>query len=329
VATSSLDLSIETDQLGVLTTARRVVERSRYVHIDDAALAALAPGLARRVEVPAWHPSYHFVDGTEKTATWLLVLDALNFSFWGEPRWRVEYRGELLNGYTALAAALTRAVEEGVPITDATYLATMTAADLAHVLRGESTIPMLDRRLENLHEVGDLLLRKYEGSFGRAIQACTGSAVRLVRLLVDELLSFDDIADHSGAEVRFYKRAQILTADLHGAFRGESFGRFDDLDQLTAFADYKLPQILRHMGILLYIPSLDQKIEARFLLPAGSREEVEIRANTVWAVELLRRALTRHGSTLRAFELDWWLWNEAQRFGPSDQPYHLSRTIYY
>jgi Queuosine salvage protein len=329
VAASSLDRSIGTDQLGVLTTTRRVVELSRYVHIDEAALATLAPGLARRIAAPAWDPSYHFVDGTEKTANWLLVLDALNFSFWGEPRWRIEYRGELLNGYTALAAALTRAVEEGVPITDAGYLASVTAAELAQVLRGESAIPSLDRRLEGLHEVGELLLQKYDGSFGRAIQACGGSAVRLVRLLVDELLSFDDIADHSGAEVRFYKRAQILAADLHGAFGGESFGRFDDLDQLSAFADYKLPQILRHMGILIYLPSLAQKIEARFLLPPGSREEVEIRANSVWAVELLRRALARHGSALRAFELDWWLWNEAQRFGPADEPYHLTRTIYY
>jgi hypothetical protein len=329
VATSSLDLSIGTDELGVLTTTRRVVERSRYVHVDEASLAALAPGLARRIQSPGWDPAYHFVDGTEKTANWLLVLDALNFSFWGEPRWRVEYRGELLNGYTALAAALTRAVEEGVPITDASYLATITADQLGHVLRGEGTIPMLDRRLENLHEVGDLLLSRYDGSFGRAIESCGGSAVRLVRLLVNELLSFDDIADHSGAEVRIYKRAQILTADLHGAFHGQSLGRFTDLEQLTAFADYKLPQILRHMGILIYIPSLIQKVEARFLLPAGSREEVEIRANTIWAVELMRRALARHGSTLRSFELDWWLWNEAQRFGPSDEPYHLTRTIYY
>ena len=52
-------------------------------------------------------------------------------------------------------------------------------------------------------------------------------------------------------------------------------------------------------------------------------------ANTVWAVELVRRALSRHGSTLRAFELDWWRWNESQRFGPADRPYHLTRSHYY
>jgi hypothetical protein len=323
------DLAIGADQLGVLTTTRRVVERSRYVHVDEAAIGGLAPGLARRIQVPAWSSQYHWIEGGEKSVNWLLVLDALNFSFWGDRRWRLEYKGETLDGYKALAAALTRAVEENVPITDARYLATMTLEDLQHVLRGENEIPMIDRRVEHLNEVGEVLLAKYDGSFARAVESCGGSAVRLVRLLADNFLSFDDKADHGAQEVRFYKRAQLLVSDLHGAFKGESWGRFTDLDQLTAFADYKLPQILRHMGLLTYIASLAERVQNNFLLIPGGREEVEIRANTVWAVELLRRALARHGSTLRAFELDWWLWNESQRFGPDDRPYHRARSAFY
>lgn len=317
------------DQLGVLTSTRHVVDRARYVHVDEAAIAAIAPGLARRVTPPEWYPKHHFFDGTEKTVNWLLVLDALNFSFWGEPRWRVQVGGETLDGYWALAAALSRAVEEGVPITDAEYLATMPFADIQRVLRGENTIPIIERRLENLHEVGDVLLAKYGGSFARAVESCGGSAVKLVDLLVTNFLSFDDVAELDGREVRFYKRAQILVADLHGAFKGEKWGRFTDLDQLTAFADYKLPQVLRHMGLITYIGSLAEKVDNRFLLPPGSREEVEIRASTIWAVELLRRALARHGTELAAYQLDWWLWYEAQSFGPATRPYHLVRTIYY
>jgi hypothetical protein len=317
------------DQLGVLTSTRDVVERSRYVHLDEGAIAAIAPGLARRIVAPEWVGKHHFVDGTERTANWLLVLDALNFSFWGEPRWRVEIGGETLDGYWALAASLKRAVEEGVPITDAEYLSTMTLADLSHVLRGENTIPMIERRLENLHEVGDTLLAKYQGSFARMIEECNGSAARLIDRLVTDFLSFDDVAEYQARVVRFYKRAQILVADLHGAFGGDRWGRFTDLDQLTAFADYKLPQILRHMGLMSYIASLAEKVDNRFLLPPGCVEEIEIRANTVWAVETLRRELLRQGSDLTAYQIDWWLWNEAQRFGPNDRPYHLVRTVNY
>jgi hypothetical protein len=317
------------DQLGVLTSTRDVVDRSRYVHLDQSAIAAIAPGLARRITTPEWSSEHHFVDGTERTANWLLVLDALNFSFWGEPRWKVQVGSETLDGYRALAAALKRAVEEGVPITDAEYLSTLTMADLAQVLRGEGTIPMLERRLENLHEVGEVLLAKYRGSFANLVESCGGSAVRLIDRLVTDFLSFDDVAEFEGRVVRFYKRAQILVADLHGAFGGDRWGRFTDLDQLTAFPDYKLPQILRHMGLISYIASLAEKVDYRFLLPPGCREEVEIRANTIWAVELLRRELLRNGTSLTAYQLDWWLWNEAQRFRPADRPYHLVRTVNY
>ena len=321
-------MSAVADSLGVLGSCRLVAEKSRYVHVDEAALAGLAPGLARRVRPPAWHQRYHWVDGTEKSANWLLVLDALNFSFWGDPRWRVEYRGETLDGYFALAASLTRAVEEGRPLWDARYLSALTTEELGQILGGENVVPLLDRRLEHLHELGDVLQMKYDRWFARAVESCKGSAVRLVQLVAGDFQSFDDVADFKGQEVRFYKRAQLLVSDLYGAFGGERWGRFTDLDQLTVFADYKLPQILRHMGILVYLPSLAEKVDNRFLLPPLSREEVEIRANTVWACELLRGELARHGAALRAFELDWWLWNESQSF-PGMAPYHLCRTIYY
>src|SRR5438067_1616942 len=131
------------DQLGVLTSTGVVVDNSRYVHVDQAALEAIAPGLARRVTAPEWDATDHVVDGTERSVNWLLVLDAINFSFWGEPRWNVDGR----NGYRALTFALSRAVQEGVPIADAHYLATMTMDDLASVLRGDGTIPWLERRL--------------------------------------------------------------------------------------------------------------------------------------------------------------------------------------
>lgn len=35
------------------------------------------------------------------------------------------------------------------------------------------------------------------------------------------------------------KRAQILIAETWAAFEGKGFGRFDDIDQLTMFADYR------------------------------------------------------------------------------------------
>ena len=76
-------------------------------------------------------------------------------------------------------------------------------------------------------------------------------------------------------KVRFLKRVQICVADLHNSFSGQSWGAFPDIDQLTVFADYKLPQVLRQYGILEYHPSLAQRIDNQEIIEAGSEEEVE------------------------------------------------------
>lgn len=42
--------------------------------------------------------------------------------------------------------------------------------------------------------------------------------------------------------------------------QGQSYGRFDDIDQLTMFADYRVPAALREFGILEYALALAQKV---------------------------------------------------------------------
>jgi hypothetical protein len=42
--------------------------------------------------------------------------------------------------------------------------------------------------------------------------------------------------------------------------QGEGLGRFDDISQLTMFADYRVPVVLRQMGILVYSSQLAQKV---------------------------------------------------------------------
>jgi len=38
------------------------------------------------------------------------------------------------------------------------------------------------------------------------------------------------------------------------------------------------------LGILEYIPDLALKIDNKILIPAGSEEEIKIRANTIWPI---------------------------------------------
>lgn len=325
------------DLLGVLSSTRDVVEQGEYVWVatDRAELLAhqwLQDETGQNASTaPTWYDHYHFYDGTERTANWVLALDAMNFCFWAEkdqPRWSIDYQDERLNGYLAEAAALKRAVEEDFPLWDAAYLSTISEKDLAHIFRGEQTIPLFEERLHNLREVGDVLLQQYNGQCINAIEQAGGSAVKLALLLAKDFPSFNDVALYRSHRVRFYKRAQICVADLHGSFAGKSWGALTDMEQLTAFADYKLPQVLRHFGVLEYLPALAQRIDAQELLEAGSEEEVELRAATIWACELLRRELARHGRIMTAAEIDLRLWLLGQN-SSAMQPYHRTRTIYY
>ncbi|MDQ2884561.1 MAG: queuosine salvage family protein [Chloroflexota bacterium] len=327
------------DALGVLSSTRAVVEQGEYVWIDTERINALAEQWAQELSAhmrneqqsDVWDDRYHFHDGTQRTANWLLVLDALNFCFWAEkkqPRWSIDYKGETLNGYWAEAAALTRAVEEGLPLWDAQYLSTISTETVAHIFRGTQTIPLLQQRVENAQEAGRILLQMYDGQFVHALEQAEGSAIRLVQQLIAHFPSFRDVDTYHGREVRFFKRAQICVADLAAAFHGKQWGTFTDLDQLTIYADYKLPQVLRHYNVLEYHSGLAERVDAGSELAAGSVEEIEIRACTIWACELLRRALLQHGCSMTNAAIDQRLWLLGQN-GAAMRPYHRTRTIYY
>jgi putative queuosine salvage protein len=342
-----MNLRVETaDPLQVLHTTLPVVLTARHVRIDHDAATHVAGQIAGMgAQVPEWGDDLHFRDGTWRTAGWVFALDALNFCFWSDDpkrRWRVAYGGQRHDGYWALVAALRRAVDEGVQLWDPASLAALTLSDVEHMLRpsdGDSlAIPLLELRHYNLNELGRGLLafvevRDAHGSGTHPVEiflACANrSAATLVEQVVTWFPSFDDVALYRGNEVRFYKRAQILAADLHGAFGGESLGAFDDLHLLTTFPDYKVPQVLRRLGVLAYDDDLARRIDAKELIPAGSEAEVEIRAATIWSCELIRQALVAGGMPMASYEIDWALWQAGQMASAEDRPYHRTMTGFY
>jgi len=165
------------------------------------------------------------------------------------------------------------------------------------------------------------------------------SALKLVEIVVSNFPSYDDTAffevePGKPEKVFFYKRAQILAADIWACFENGSFGEFQDIDQITMFADYRVPQILAYFKILEYSDELTTVLTQNQLLPNGSRMEVEIRANSIWAVEVLRKEILAQGvkiETLNAITLDFYLWDLAQEVKEEIRhtPVHKTRSIFY
>ena len=317
----------------VLESTAFVARESRFVGIDPAALSKFAALLVDpSVRLSSWDTAHHFSGPPDQVVAYILVLDTINFCFWpppGEKRWEVEVHGRLASGYNGLALALRQALESGVPLTDAGFLAGLTEKRLRAVLGGKGALQLMAERARALRELGGVLARDYQGKACRLVESTRGWAVSLARLLARKLPSFQDTAVYRERAIYFYKRGQIAAADLHGALEGKGWGRFQDLDSLTAFADYKLPQVLRGLGILVYEASLADRVDRRVELAPGSPEEVEIRANTVVAVDRLREEAKRRGRPLRAFEIDGLLWHMGQDDTYRERPYHRTRSVFY
>lgn len=335
-----------TDPLSVRTSCYAVVASSKHVLIHEDAIDRLARDLIDEQNPPGWDADLHYratgPDGDEHTAMWLLALDTLNFCFWSDNpdhRWRVMWKGELVDGYVALVAALTRAVKNGYPIHDPSWLANVAQEDVAAILspeKGHTEIPLFEKRVHNLRELGRGLMALGPNPATSLIRSADGSAIKLVKSVVALFPSFNDITEWSyvdtglpGNEVRFYKRAQILVGDLSGGLERSPLAEFDDLDQLTAFADYKVPQILRWLGVMEYDTALAARVDSRTRIPAGDRMEVEIRAATIVACDRIVSALDGLGRSITAAELDWLLWSRSQGLSSRQHPYHLTETIYY
>lgn len=110
--------------------------------------------------------------------------------------------------------------------------------------------------------------------------------------------------------VAFLKRAQILIADIWACFEGEGYGDISNIDSLTMFADYRVPQVLHHLGLLSYSQDLIDIIHNEIEIPSGSQNEIEIRGCSIWAVQLLIEKINHIEPSLKinSVLVDYYLW---------------------
>jgi hypothetical protein len=209
---------------------------------------------------------------------------------------------------------------------------------LRHVFRSttDEEIPLLKERLRCLREAGQVLYERFNCNFTNCIAEANGSAAALVNLLVDNFSGFRDEEHFHGQLVRFYKRAQILVGDLWACFNGEGYGRFHDIDKITMFADYRIPQMLNSLGCLLYSPPLYRRISQQQEIATGENCEIELRGCSIWCVELIRRQILREHpeAKVNAILIDFFLYDtlkERERSGEETEmlPHHRTRSIWY
>ena len=259
----------------------------------------------------------------------VILFNVLSFCYWGEPKWTVEYKGKVHDGAWGMILALGRGIEEGATLLDFDFCSKISQEELAHIFRGNTEIPLLEERWKILREIGLNMSAKFGGKARNLIAEAKGDALKLLERIVQNFPSFLDVSPYRDQHVYFYKRAQLLVADIYQIFKGNGLGELKNIDAFTACADYKLPQILRKLGILEYTTTLAKKIDTKTEIVHNSSEEVELRANTIWAVELIKQDVKKRRPQIMSFEVNDHLWLATQEKFPDDKPYHRTRTTAY
>jgi hypothetical protein len=313
----------------VRTSCRAVAEKAIHVRIDEDSISPYAGSLPLQNAIsPELDSQSHYLGHGEDTLAFILTLDSVNFGSGSFPH--LEKRTGL-SGYFTIASCLNDYFKDQGPVS-AFELRSITVEDCAKIFHQDLNDPPVKELMQHfsraLNDLGSFLLKHFDGRFDNIVTTANGSVDRFVELLI-KMPYFNDVELYDNLKVAFYKRAQLAAADLALAFGGSGRGHFSDLDKLTIFADNLVPHVLRVDNILTYEKSLLDRINAGELIPSGSREEIEIRACAVHAVELLKENLQKAGHRMTSSGLDYLLWNRGQQPFYKSIPRHRTRTVFY
>ncbi|CAD6223287.1 unnamed protein product [Miscanthus lutarioriparius] len=303
----------------VRASAAWVASRSSHVTVDLQEIEKVVDQIKGDVPKVEWDfEGIHYFDNGPLTAQYLFVLDALNFCFWPDK--------DL--SYDHLASGLKLALEKDKNALDSDRLQNYTGPQLRQLLNWPRPLPIEEERVRLLHEVGLELERSFGGQAANLVKSAGNSAATLIELITRHFPGFRDHSLYKGHQVFLYKRAQIFVADLWGAFKGQNYGKFHDINSITIFADYIVPAVLRELGILKYGSNLSCSIDSNSEIVPGSEEEVEIRACSIYAVEKMRDLIgKKFGKQLLSIDIDLWLWScGVQNMALS---HHRTLSIYY
>jgi hypothetical protein len=294
-----------------------VATRARNVRIEEAEIASYASTLEAAAVPSPPDPALEVGGDRERRIAFVVCLNAINF---GSGWWPTIRKRPGRSGFFTIAIALAeRFRRDGAWV--AGELAGLSAEELASVLGQDPAHPLIADFARSLRDVGDRLEADHGGSFEALVEASGGSALRLAGALAG-WRSFADVSTYGGKEVPFYKRAQLVPADLSRS----GLASLEGLDRLTAFADNLVPHVLRLDGVLSLEPPLAAAIDAGDLLVHGSAEEVELRACAVHAVELISAAAEPR---LIPAEIDALLWNRGGQPRYKSAPRPRSRNTAY
>ena len=246
---------------------------------------------------------------------YLLVLHTIgDYCFWGDNKWSIETSDGVLDGTYAIMYLILKRMQSKKSFN-------MTKNEFKEFLKGNNEIPLLDDRYKNLCIMNEYLKGR---NFYDLIKDKKKDSELLV-YLTQNLPYLKDVSIYQGESIYFYKRAQLMVSDI--LHIREYIEKVDvDYANLMGCADYKIPQVLNNLGVLIYSKDLDNKIMARQELKENSEEEIEIRACDLVVIDYIYQKLN---GKISRMDINDYLWLLGQDKKKITKPYHRTLTSHY
>jgi hypothetical protein len=277
----------------------------------------------------------------EDSLGFCFIIDSINFCFWPN---NFEYEDLVSNIKSAMMAETNIFSPANLLLLSDQKIKSLIFKNMTDV---EDQIP---ERIRLLKEMAQFLVTKYHGSYSEMVLKTNYNALELLHEIVTQLVGFQDHTVYKTKQIFFYKRAQILVGDINEVLvmfkksankslipssHSSSLNKMNikglsQIEEITSFADYRVPQVLNHFGVLTYSSDLTSIVNQKSVINSGSEYEIEIRAGMIQVVELIKEKLkTNHQIDKMSIEVDWILWQYGEKNLPKLIPHHRVLTIFY
>lgn len=301
-----------------------VVINSKYVKINNDKLEECIKALGEPNYVH-WSKELSLDLSEEKWILLAFIIESMNFCFWKKPKWKIEYSGEEMSGSNALFYSVIREVENNSEFLNIDYLYNLGKDDFKKIFNSiNGEIPLFEERYNNFREVIEYI--KNNNFYDEIYSIKTDKD--LLQYIVSNFSSFDDKSLYKGKTIHFNKRATLLTNDLF-YLSNTIKSNIDNVNNLSGCADYGIPRTFRDYGILEYSSELADKVDNEIEIPHDSEMEIEIRANMLYVIEIIKEYFNEKGSSINSVELDNLIWLIGKNNKNRKSVAHHTITIYY
>ncbi len=306
----------------IIKSCKFVSNNSKSVKINETRLNEFIKRI-EKVETKHWlsFSPYNLLDlSTETIINFLLVYESIDFSFWGNPKWTIDTNDGKEDGSIALLYAILKYVKDK----NTTDFSNITKEEFRKILKGNTEIPLFEERYKIITSVSRIVNEKMNGNFYEFIKNIN-TDTELFDIIVNYFQNFKDERIYEDEDIYFYKLAQLLTSDILHIRELKEKIRVD-YSHLIGCADYKIPQVMRGLGILEYSDELSYIIDNRKEIEVNSEYEIEIRANMIIVIDLIKKKLD---NKVFSIDINDYIWSQGKNKNVELKPYHLTRNTNY